>query len=275
MKLIMIARDPDLAQYVVEHGVQRIMVDLEVLGKAERQGHLDTVFSHHTWEDVDAVRQAVPHAEVMVRINPYHEGSAEEIQCAVDAGADLVMVPMVADAETVDAFSHFANGRVGLVPLVETAAGACRVQSIAATPGVHEVYFGLNDMHLQMGLSFMFELLAGGMVDAMATAAGQVPKRFGFGGIGRMAGDRLPGRSVLGEHVRLGSESVILARSFHARSQNLAELKERVDFVGEVRALRQAQQELEARTPQETELDRHATAQCIHAIAAQIRQGGS
>ena len=49
------------------------------------------------------------------------------------------------------------------------------------------VHIGLNDLHLAMGMSFMFQLLSDGVVEQLAkkiTAKG-IP--FGFGGIARMA----------------------------------------------------------------------------------------
>ena len=51
-----------------------------------------------------------------------------------------------------------------------------------------------------------------GRVAAMARARGL---RFGFGGIARLDDGLLPGRDVLAEHLRLGSGSVILSRTFH------------------------------------------------------------
>ncbi len=39
---MMITASPEVAAFIEQHGVARIFMDQEVLGKAERQGHLDT-----------------------------------------------------------------------------------------------------------------------------------------------------------------------------------------------------------------------------------------
>ena len=61
----------------------------------------------------------------------------------------------------------------------------------------------------------MFEPLANGLVERVAAAARRQGLRFGFGGIARLDEGLLPGRDVLAEHLRLGSQAVILSRTFH------------------------------------------------------------
>ena len=52
LKLMYITNRPDVAQVAQSCGVDRIFVDMEYIGKEERQGGLDTVKSHHSVEDV-------------------------------------------------------------------------------------------------------------------------------------------------------------------------------------------------------------------------------
>ena len=88
------------------------------------------------------------------------------------------------------------------------------MDEILQVPGIDMVHIGLNDLHLAMGMSFMFQLLSDGVVEQLAkkiTAKG-IP--FGFGGIARMNSGLLPGSAVLKEHYRLGSSMVIVSRSF-------------------------------------------------------------
>ena len=44
---IAITNDPKQAQNLSECGIQQIMVDTEIMGKVERQGHKDTIISDH------------------------------------------------------------------------------------------------------------------------------------------------------------------------------------------------------------------------------------
>ena len=77
LKLMYITNDPEVAKIAESAGVDRIFVDMEHIGKSDRQGGMDTVQSHHSVADVRAVRAAVKQAQVLVRINPIHEASAE------------------------------------------------------------------------------------------------------------------------------------------------------------------------------------------------------
>src|SRR5690606_1083270 len=79
INLMLITNDPELARFAVEGGVQRIFVDLEINGKEARQGHLDTLISNHSFQDISLVRAAIPSSELLVRLNPFYEGSAAEV----------------------------------------------------------------------------------------------------------------------------------------------------------------------------------------------------
>lgn len=48
---------------------------MEYIGKAQRQGGMDTVQNHHTVEDVARLRPVLDQAELLVRVNPVHPGS--------------------------------------------------------------------------------------------------------------------------------------------------------------------------------------------------------
>ena len=48
LKLIFITDNPTSAGIAVNAGVDRIMIDLEHLGKQARQGHLDTLISNRS-----------------------------------------------------------------------------------------------------------------------------------------------------------------------------------------------------------------------------------
>ena len=101
LKLMYITNQPQIAQIAESSGVDRIFVDMEYIGKADRQGGLDSVKNHHTVEDVRRMKQAVESAEVLVRVNPIHEATSEytsseqEIDEVISAGADIIMLPYI------------------------------------------------------------------------------------------------------------------------------------------------------------------------------------
>ena len=59
LKLMYITNRPEIAQIAESAGVDRIFVDMEYIGKAKRQGGMDTVQNHHTVEDVKKITEAV------------------------------------------------------------------------------------------------------------------------------------------------------------------------------------------------------------------------
>ena len=68
--------------------------------------------------------------------------------------------------------------------LLETAQALACLDDWAGTPGLVEIYMGVNDLHISLSLRFMSEPLALGMVDQVAIAARREGLGFGFGGVG-------------------------------------------------------------------------------------------
>lgn len=240
MKLMMIVNQPDIARYVAQCGVDRIFVDLEYLGKQERQGHLDTWLSRHVPSDISRVREAIGDTTLLVRLNPWHDGSTGEIDDAIARGADLLMLPMFHQVAEVEAFCAAVGGRVPVIPLVETAAALDALPRVASVPGVAEIFIGLNDLHLSLGMRFMFEPLTSGLLDHAAAQLRQLDVPFGFGGLARVGEGLLPAERIIGEHVRLGSTAAILSRTFHRQAADVPAMRADMDFPGELARLRAA-----------------------------------
>lgn len=214
MNLMILAADPQSAIEAQNAGVDRIFYDLEWIGKAERQHGRNTVKSNNNIDDIPAVREVLNESELLVRTNPIHAYSKEEVEKAIAYGADVLMLPMVMDQHDVEQYVEMVAGRAKVCIMIETAAAMARLDKILAVPGVDELFIGLNDLHISMGLTFMFELLSDGLVEYIAQKCNKVGMPFGFGGIARIGEGDLPSDNILGEHVRLGSTSVILSRTF-------------------------------------------------------------
>lgn len=237
LKLMYITNDPAVAGIAQDAGVDRIFVDMEYVGKDLRQGGMDTVKSRHTLEDVTRLRRVVDVSELLVRCNPIHPrsavdlGSEAEVEGAVQAGADIVMLPFFKTPEEVELFVGLVEGRCRTMLLVETREAVERIDEVLAVPGVDEVYVGLNDLSLSYGMKFMFQPLAEGMVDGLAARFKAAGLPFGFGGISALGTGSLPAEAILREHYRLGSGSVILSRSFcdTKRETDLAVIEERFE----------------------------------------------
>ena len=220
LKLMYITNRPEIARIAETAGTDRIFVDLEFIGKDERQKGLDTVKSHHTAGDVAVIKAAVETAEVLVRVNPIHEAlpdypaSAEEIDAVIAAGADIVMLPFFKTVREVRTFLQMVDGRAGTMLLLETPEAVDCLDEILELPGIDEIHIGLNDLSLGYGRKFMFELLADGTVEELCFKIRQKGIPYGFGGIAAPGNGMLPSEYIIREHYRLGSGFVILSRSF-------------------------------------------------------------
>lgn len=215
-----ITNKPKVAEIAESSGVDWIFLDMEFIGKDARQGGLDTVQNHHTVKDIENIKAAAKTAKVLVRVNPIHDAlpnypsSKDEIEASIKAGADIVMLPFFKTIQEVKQFISFVNGRAKTLLLMETVEAANLVDGILEVPGIDMIHLGLNDMHLELGMKFMFELLANGTVEKLGNKIKAKGIPFGFGGIATLDGGALPGSMVLKEHVRLGSSMVIVSRSF-------------------------------------------------------------
>lgn len=229
---MILASTPSDAVAAQEAGVDRIFYDLEYIGKAERQRGRDTVKYHNDIETIPQIREVVTSSKLLVRTNPIHAYSAAEVEKAIGYGADILMLPMVMDRHDVETYTRLVNGRAKVCIMIETAAAMARIDEILAVNGVDELFVGLNDLHISLGLNFIFEPLADGLMDYIAGKCHAVRMPFGFGGIARIGDGILPADKILGEHVRLGSTSVILSRTFKGGDSPVAiDFKKEVDKV--------------------------------------------
>ena len=265
--LLTITNLPELAARCDQMPDMRLFVDLERNGKAARQKGHDTFISTHHLNDVRRIKAVLRQSKLMVRVNPFQTDNLAASKAEVDAvlaeGADMIMLPMFSQAEELRAFAGIVAGRAPIVPLLETAGALRTLDDWIDTPGIAEVFVGLNDLHLSLGCRFMFEPLLMGHVDRIATAAKARGLRFGFGGIARMDEGVLPGHDVLAEHVRLSSRAVILSRTFNRADTHAGEKS----FEQAVAALRVAELELGLRSLQCVEKDRLSTQGLIAELA--------
>lgn len=214
LNLMYITNNPEIAKVVEKSGVDRIFLDLEYLGKEERQKGLNTVKSKHQEEDIIELSEVLEDAELLVRINPINSDSYREINSVIEKGADRIMLPMFKTPEDVNSFVAMVDGRVPTTLLLEHIDAVRNLDEILQIDGINEIHIGLNDLHLSLGLTFMFELLSNGMVEDITKKIRKKEIPFGIGGISRIGNGMLPSEMIIAEHYRLGSTAAILSRSF-------------------------------------------------------------
>lgn len=214
LTLMYITNDTGIAGLAEKSGIDRIWIDMEYMGKEERQPGMNTVKSHHTLADISTIRKVISKSSLMVRVNPLHDKSFEEITESIRRGAEYVMLPMFYSPEDAKRFIDIVNGKAKTILLAETALAVQNIESICQLDGVDEIHVGLNDLSLSYKMKFMFELLADGTLDKLSCSFRKFNKRFGFGGIARIGYGDLPAEYIICEHYRLGSSMAILSRGF-------------------------------------------------------------
>lgn len=271
LTLMYITNSPEIALIAEANGVQRIWVDLETLGKEERQKGRNTVKSNHSVEDVRTIKPLLTKAQMLVRINPWHEDSQAEVDAVIGAGANIIMLPMWKTADEVKCFLKAVRGRIPTTLLLETREAEACLDEVLALEGIDEIHIGLNDLHISYGLDFMFELLTNGTVERICRkiAAKGIP--YGFGGIAKIGDGAVPAEKIILEHYRLGSSRAILSRTFcdNAKITSTEEI-ERV-FRLNMKALR-AFDEYAVQAPEEAyERNRQELCEAVERVAQEMR----
>lgn len=272
---MMILSNPKIARFVCSYAGIEPFVDLEVMGKAERQGHLPSWKSKHTLADVTTIREAVPDAHLIVRINPLHDGSQTEITEAIARGADSIMLPMFHKLETLARFLDLLKGQALSLPLFETAASVIAIPEIIAELDIKRLHIGLNDLHLDLKKDFLFQPLAEGYLEVPAQALRENNIEFGIGGIARAREGIVSPEYLLGEHVRLGSSAAILSQTFHRNASTLEQLQCEMDFPSELVKLREIYAQFKQATSTELEQNRIETQNRIQDVVHLLRERGS
>ena len=214
MKLIKIFNDLErLARYDASC-VHYIMVDLERLHKNERQPEPGSWISDHTCDTISLVKDRIRQSKCLVRIDPFGPHSKDQVHRVLDAGADAIMLPMFKSRDEVEGFLSVLSGQASAVLLAETAE-AVKDLSIYSNLGekIEWIHVGLNDLSRSLGLSHMLCSLASEPFARFVNVI-KSTHRFGVGGVGSLDAGLIAGRQLLDYYSFLGSEYVILSRSF-------------------------------------------------------------
>ena len=207
VELTLITNKSQFARQAEHAGIDRIMIDLERLGKAKRQYGRQLFLSDHYPADIDRLHSTLSVAAIQVRVNPWHRQSVLEITDVISRGAQVVMLPMVRDWEQAAQFVDAVNGRARTSLLIETAAALDGCDKLLSVDGIDEAHIGLNDLAIDLGREFIFDALADRLLDRIASVAAQRHIRFGFGAVAGRACGSLPidPEIIISEQARLGA----------------------------------------------------------------------
>lgn len=266
LQLMYITNNPDIALAAEKAGIDRVWIDLETLGKEERQGHIDSVKSHHSIDDIKRIAPLLTTSKMQVRVNPWNENSVKEINEVLAAGAEYIMLPMWKTVDEVKNFINAVNGRAITILLLETKEAEDILDDVLEIKGVDEIHIGLNDLHLSYHLKFMFELLTNGTVEKIINKIKAKGLPYGFGGFSHLGDGLIPAEMIIMEHYRLGSTRSILSRGF-VDTKNPLDIV-RNDFINNMKAIRDFEKKLSTLSPKDFEDNRIKLCELVNQIVS-------
>jgi hypothetical protein len=210
-ELFLFSANPAVIRDAVAAGVSGIVIDWENAGKVSRQHRADTEINAQTIDDLRNARAAT-RARIVCRINAFGATTAVEIEEAIAAGADEILLPMVRTPDEVIAALGLAGERCGVGILVETIDAVQCAPALARLP-LSRVYVGLNDLMIDRGHDSIFTAFLDGTIERVR-AAFTAP--FGVAGLTLVdRGSPVPCRLLIAEMARLDCHFTFLRRSFH------------------------------------------------------------
>lgn len=151
---------------------------------------------------------------ILCRINGFGPSTGLEVEAAIKGGANEILLPMVREPREVIHTLRLIRDRAKLGILIETRQAAYRAAEFAALP-LSRIYFGLNDLAIDLGNRSLFRALYDGTVDRIRgeLIGSSIP--LGIGGMTLPEfGSPIPCSLLAGEIVRLGASFTFLRRSF-------------------------------------------------------------
>ena len=228
IKFFLFTTDIVLAVRAQQAGVDGIIIDWESRGKQARQKNHQLETNFDTPQAVFKISKNVK-IPVIVRINPLGIHTASELDCALDNGAKIIMLPMARSVEEVKTFLKIVNGRAKTIIQIETPSLATDISNLKCLDWDY-AYIGLNDLMVASGKSSIWQAISDGTAESICgNLKGRV---YGFGGSTILGGgEPIINALILHELVRLGGSISVMRRTFKT------ELLDR-DFSLEMSALR-------------------------------------
>jgi len=206
------------AQIVDNLDIDWIFIDLEKIGKKERQIGRNTVISNHSITDIENIKSKICNTKIIVRCNPIGEWSEKEFDQlnARSSEIDMVILPYFKTKDEVKIFIDLLDTtKIDPALLIETSDAIFNLEEILKIFPFKYFHIGLNDLHIERGTISMFEPYVDGTLVKISSILKKNNHNFGIGGIGKIGANMFPSpECVLNEQIRLKSNGVILSRSF-------------------------------------------------------------
>ncbi len=211
ISLFLFQTDPDKAASALTQGVDTILFDVERQGKRERQNSYDTSISA---APIDTLAEFVAASGIspICRIDAWNQTSVRQIEVAIDAGVEALILPMARTLEEIDTFATAVAGRTKIGLMIETLEILKLLREVAHRE-LSFVYVGLQDLMIARKERNVFRPLVDGTVERVRNELPQVPLGVG-GATDPRFGAPIPFPLLAAEMSRVGADFTFLRRSF-------------------------------------------------------------
>jgi hypothetical protein len=192
-------------------GIQNCLIDMEYMGKDLRQLGFDTDISPGTFEHLTAIA-TIPNVVCWCRLNRFGTWTGKEVEKAIAAGAQILILPMINHSSEVKEFLRLVDTRAKVCLMLETERAVDLAAEVEGLPFEY-AYFGLHDYNISTRNNFIFEPLLDGTVAKIRHILAAY--KFGFAGLTDIGkGTPIAAIQFLKELARLDANFVFLRRSF-------------------------------------------------------------
>jgi len=196
--------------------VKRVFFDIEWMGKTERQKKMGRVFKEKSLQPLKEITKVIGNqADITVRLNPFYKATVDEVEFCLKNRVSTIMLPMFKRISEVKEFIKIIGGRARVSLLLETRAALENAGALIELKGIDEIHVGFNDLSLDLGFRFLFDVLKSGIMDVLAVVFKAAEIKFGFGGVAKIGKGLIPAQYILLEHERLGSTQAFLSKEFY------------------------------------------------------------
>ena len=214
MQSFIFSNNPSVALFADSHSdIHTLFIDLEILGKEDRQRNTNSLISYHTLSDISLIRNTLHNTSLGVRVNPLNPSSAAEVEACLDRGADVLMLPMFTSVDDVNLFVEIVGGRCEIDLLFETPLSLASIQEYPFEY-IRSIHFGINDLSLALNEIHMFSVYFNIHFREACSFLASKRYSFGIGGIGSVNARPYSPTMIIASSLLLGSSCFILSRNF-------------------------------------------------------------
>jgi hypothetical protein len=206
-------------------GISIIFIDLEILGKVQRQSKENSFISDHTINDLIRVKKITKKSQVLVRINSIHQGSSKEIFDVMSCQPDIIMLPFIQTIDQVRFFldevdknTVFLKRPIKKMLLIETLFSVKNIKEILKFKSRFDfVHIGLNDLNIELKNNFMFNYTISSDFQNMINELNNHSVPFGVGGVSCFNCGLISPKLILAKHIQWGSSFAIISKEFRKK----------------------------------------------------------